>query len=157
MISAIGNLLLAAVATAALLALVAFGFRSGDRFGDAKVRVRAVRVPWPGSGPWQGGGAECSAVHAEIRIDNQNDSPAVVSTRDGAWCLHLLGMVDGRAEHRFLIPLGVTRGTARLTVVVQHNAAQSRVHRLRLRVPQLEPAAGTAPLLPVSPAERAGA
>jgi len=157
MISAIGNLLLAAVATAALLALVAFGFRSGDRFGDAKVRVRAVRVPWPGSGPWQGGGADCSAVHAEIRIDNQNDSPAVVSTRDTAWCLHLLGMVEGREDQRFLVPLGVTGGVARLTVVVQHNASQTRVHRLRLRVPRLEPAAETGPVLPVSPVERAGA
>lgn len=131
MISAIGNLLLAAVATAALLALVAFGFRGGDRFGDAQVRVRAVRMPWAGPGGQQG--AVCTDFHADIRIDNQNDSPALVSTRDAAGGLHPFGMVDGREEQRFLIPLRVTHGVGRLTVVVQHNAERPRVHRVRLR------------------------
>jgi hypothetical protein len=129
------------LALGAVAALFRVGVNDGDRFGDARVDIRLIRTAAEG------------ALFAEVVIDNQNDSPVVVSARARAASLaavvmldaqtrrtalrhrdcldddELLGAVEGRARCRFLLPLAATAGTRalRVTAIVDQVGGRTRL------------------------------
>lgn len=175
LIAAVVFSVLAAVATTVL------GYRDGHHPGDARVVVRAVpghpasgqAAPGHTATPEvQTAGA---AVFAEILIENGHDSPVMVSARcrrasalalalaspsaqrtalahrrrlDG---VQLLGAVDGRASHRYLLPLDGAHAATRVTVVVDQVARRTRITTAMLR------ASAVCPLRSASPRDAADA
>ena len=135
---------------AILAILILLGFRDGDMFGDALVRIRLVRAPV----------GDDRRLFAEIEVDNQNDSPAMVSAsarrasaaalffgdeharrtaithRDRLVGHELLGAVDGRGTKRFLLPVdSAASGRAlRVTTVVDQVGRRTRVITTAVRV-----------------------
>lgn len=146
------------LAIASFLALVALGFRDGDLWSDAVVRVRLMRGA-RSEHPEQACEPMRPALYAELAVDNQSDSPVMVSARvrrasaltmlfDGPHArrtalvhrrgldgVELLGAVDGRASQRFLVPVE-HRGarTLRVTAVVDQVARRTRVITTTVRV-----------------------
>lgn len=143
MSSLFGFLICTLIALGAAAALFRVGINDGDVCGDARVRVRLLRVPAP----------ERATFYAEIEVDNQNESPIVVSARVRAASVltllfiephtrrtalthsnrlargELLGAVDGRASKRFLLPSKVVGSprALRVTAVVDQAGRRTRV------------------------------
>jgi hypothetical protein len=139
----IGFLFCTLSALAILAILIVMGFRDGDAFGDALVRVRLLRASL-GEG-WR--------LYAELEIDNQNDSPVMVAARlrqasaltlffgssgarrtalahrDRLADFELLGAVDGRDVKRFLVPAdhAAAARALRVTAIVDQVGRRTRV------------------------------
>ena len=145
------------LALGAVAALFRVGVNDGDRFGDARVDIRLIRTAAEG------------ALFAEVVIDNQNDSPVVVSARARAASLaavmmldaqtrrtalrhrdrlddELLGAVEGRARCRFLLPLAATAGTRalRVTAIVDQVGGRTRLVTATVVVARAESDAASA-------------
>lgn len=132
------------------IGFAALGFRDGDRPGDARVTVRAIRAAQAAQAH-PDGLAPGAAVFAEIVVDNRHDSAVMVSAQtrpasvlalpfvasggrrtalthrrrlDG---VELLGAVDGRGIRRYLLPLTQTHGAVRVTVSVDQLALRTRL------------------------------
>lgn len=158
----VGFGLIAAVVFAIVAALItaALGFRDGVRPGDARVSVRALSADE---------GEGLSGRFAEITIRNGHDSPVVVSARARRASVlsllvaaphahrtafthrrHLgdvevLGAVDGRGAHRYLLPLDRAHAASRVTVLVDQAARRTRVTTATLRASAAHPLRSTAP------------
>lgn len=149
MSTVIGFLVCTTLALGTIAVLVRIGMRDGDVFGDALVRVRPIRLA----------GGVGATLFAELEIDNQNDSPVMVTarvrpaslvalffvdsvTRRTALAhrhrlagLELLGAVEGRGVKRFLLaaPTGEVRAL-RVTAIVDQVGGRTRVVTTNVRV-----------------------
>lgn len=167
--SPLGSLVCFALAIAAFIVLLMLGWRDGDRFGDARVRVRLLAGEQADDGRRR---------YAEVEVDNGNDSPVMVSARarrasalalifvsahahrtamahrDRLDRLELLGAVDGRERHRFLLPLAAAEADAsavRVTAVVNQVGRRTRILSFTMRVSRQEQGAPrSASALPLS-------
>lgn len=149
MSNVIGFLVCTLLSLGTVVALFRIGMRDGDVFGDALVRVRAMRLASDGG----------TTLYAEIEIDNQNDSPVMVTARvrpasvltllliephsrrtalahrDRLAGAELLGAVDGRGVRRFLLPAPVDGLRAlRVTAIVDQVGGRTRVVTTIVRV-----------------------
>ena len=147
-----GFIVCTVIALGAVAALFRVGINDGDALGDAIVRVRLMRAPHP----------DGMLLFAELEVDNQNDSPVMVSARvcrastpallfiephgrrtairhrDRLGAFELLGAVDGRGAARFLLPAEAAdspRARAlRVTAVVDQVGRRTRVITTVVRV-----------------------
>jgi hypothetical protein len=145
----IGFFICTVLTLGSVAALFRVGLRDGDALGDALVRVRAMRLATDAE----------TLLYAEIEVDNQNDSPVMVTARvrpasvlallfvephlrrtamshrrrlAGA---ELLGAVDGRGVRRFLLPAEAAhRRALRVTTIVDQVGGRTRVITSTVRV-----------------------
>jgi hypothetical protein len=144
----IGFIICTVLSLGTIAALFRVGLRDGDVFGDALVRVRAMRLATEGG----------TTLYAEVEVDNQNDSPVMVtgrvrqasvltllfvephvrrtamSHRRGLAGAELLGAVEGRGVRRFLLPAPADCRTLRVTTIVDQVGGRTRVVTSTVRV-----------------------